>query len=65
MEISFELSLKFMIMFKAICIVLKSITSEGATYIQEGDANAAYDAITSFEFVFILHLMIDTLEVNP
>ena len=52
------------IMFEATCSVLKNIISDGATYAQLGDADAAYDRITLFEFVFILHLMIDIMEIT-
>ena len=52
------------IMFEATCSVLRNIISDGATYAQRGDADAAYDGITSFEFVFILHLMIDIMEIT-
>ncbi|KAH7681774.1 Zinc finger TTF-type protein, partial [Dioscorea alata] len=37
---------------------------ETTTYTQRGDADVAYDAITSFEFVFILHLMIEIMKVT-
>ena len=47
-------------MFEATCSVLRNIISDGAIYAQREDADAAYDGITSFEFMFILHLMIDT-----
>ena len=51
-------------MFEATCSVLRNIVSDGATYAQRGDVDAAYDGITSFEFVFILHLMIDIMEIT-
>jgi hypothetical protein len=37
--------------------VLEKIIKEGSTYFQRGDANVAYEMITSFKFIFILHLM--------
>ena len=49
-------------MFEATCSVLKNIISDGATYAQRTNADVAYDRITSFEFVFVLHLMIDIME---
>ena len=52
------------IMFEATCLVLRSIIFYGASYAQWGDANAAYDGIISFEFVFILHLMNDIMEIT-
>ena len=50
------------IMFEATCSVLKNIIADGATYAQWAETDAAYDGITSFEFVFVLHLMIDIME---
>ena len=51
-------------MFEATCSVLRNIVSDRATYAQRGDADVAYDGITSFEFVFILHLMIDIMKIT-
>ncbi|XP_016177983.1 zinc finger MYM-type protein 1-like [Arachis ipaensis] len=48
-------------MFDATCEVLEKSTEEG-NFSTRGDASAAYDAITSFEFVFVLHLMRNILE---
>ncbi|QHO19723.1 Zinc finger MYM-type protein [Arachis hypogaea] len=50
-------------MFDATCEVLEKSTEEG-NFSTRGDASAAYDAITSFELVFVLHLMINILEVS-
>ncbi|KAL5774680.1 hypothetical protein ACOSP7_012237 [Xanthoceras sorbifolium] len=44
-------------LFGPTCVVLQNIINDGSNYTQRGDADAAYDAITSFEFIFILHLM--------
>ncbi|XP_052117773.1 uncharacterized protein LOC127747672 [Arachis duranensis] len=49
-------------MFDATCEVLEKSTEEG-NFSTRGDASATYDAITSSEFVFILHLMRNILEV--
>ncbi|XP_016162244.1 zinc finger MYM-type protein 1-like [Arachis ipaensis] len=46
-----------------IVIVLEKSTEEG-NFFPHGDASAAYDAITSFEFVFVLHLMRNILEIS-
>ena len=46
-----------MIMFDATHSILKVTIYEGATYTQRTCANSAYNSITSFEFMFILHLM--------
>ncbi|XP_057755436.1 uncharacterized protein LOC130974584 [Arachis stenosperma] len=42
---------------------LKKSTEE-SNFSTRGDASAAYDAITSFEFVFVMHLMRNILEVS-
>ncbi|KAL5758277.1 hypothetical protein ACOSP7_020888 [Xanthoceras sorbifolium] len=44
-------------LFSPTCVVLQNIINDGSNYTQRGDADTAYDAITSFEFIFILHLM--------
>ena len=51
-------------MFDATCSVLKNIIVDEKTYLQYGDANSAYDVITSFEFVFIFHLMREIMEIT-
>jgi hypothetical protein len=43
--------------FGPTCLVLENIIKGGSTYYQRGDANAAYKMITSFKFIFILHLI--------
>ncbi|XP_016169718.1 zinc finger MYM-type protein 1-like [Arachis ipaensis] len=50
-------------MFDATCEVLEKSSEEG-NFSTRGDTSAAYDAITSFEFVFVLHLMRKILEVS-
>jgi hypothetical protein len=44
-------------LFNPACSVLEKIVKEGSTYSQRGDADVAYEMITSFKFIFILHLM--------
>jgi hypothetical protein len=44
--------------------VLENIINEGSTYSQRGDANAAYKMITSFQFIFILHLMKEIIGIT-
>ncbi|XP_025692312.1 uncharacterized protein [Arachis hypogaea] len=39
-------------------------STEKGNFSTHGDVSTAYDAITSFEFVFVLHLMINILEVS-
>jgi hypothetical protein len=43
--------------YSATCIVINTISKDGASYSQRGDVEATYLALTSFEFVFILLLM--------
>ena len=50
-------------MFDATCEVLVKSIKEG-NYSTRDDATAAYDSITSFEFVFLQHLMRNILEVS-
>jgi hypothetical protein len=51
-------------MFGATCSVLEIITREGSTYSQRGDANAAYNMIISFGFIFTLHLMKEIMGIT-
>ncbi|KAK4549592.1 hypothetical protein RGQ29_032748 [Quercus rubra] len=43
-------------MFDATCKVINTISEEGANYKQRGDTEGAYQVLTSFEFILILHL---------
>lgn len=51
----------FMRLYGPTIVVLDKIEKESSTYSQRGDANAAYKMVTSFEFVFILHLMMEIM----
>jgi hypothetical protein len=44
-------------MFNLTCVVLENIIKERSSYSQRGDVNVIYTMITSFKFIFILHLM--------
>jgi hypothetical protein len=44
--------------------MLENIINEGSTYSQRGDANVAYKMITSFQFIFILHLMKEIMGIT-
>ncbi|KAH9697196.1 TTF-type domain-containing protein [Citrus sinensis] len=48
----------------ATCSVLLNIIEDGTNAFQRGDADAAYEAMTSFEFVFILHLMKEIMAIT-
>ncbi|XP_004289450.1 PREDICTED: zinc finger MYM-type protein 1-like [Fragaria vesca subsp. vesca] len=47
--------------FGPVCQVLINIIDEGKNT-QAGDADAAYESMTTYQFVFILHLMEDIME---
>lgn len=50
-------------LFSATCSVIKDMINDPeSTLNQHSEADGVYDAITSFEFVFILHLMRETME---
>ncbi|KAH9647563.1 TTF-type domain-containing protein [Citrus sinensis] len=51
-------------MFNATCSVLLNIIEDGTNAFQRGDVDAAYEAMTSFEFVFILHLMKEIMAIT-
>lgn len=50
--------------YAPICSVLNNISERGANYAQRGDAEAAFLTLTSFDFVFILHLMKQIMEIT-
>ncbi|XP_071724718.1 uncharacterized protein [Rutidosis leptorrhynchoides] len=50
-------------LFHSTCVVLEKCSEEG-NYSTRGEATSAYDAITTFEFVFLLHLMKDMLGIS-
>ena len=51
-------------MFDATCKVINTISEEGANYKQRGDAEGAYQVLTSFEFILILHLMKEIMGIT-
>ncbi|XP_030924768.1 zinc finger MYM-type protein 1-like [Quercus lobata] len=51
-------------MFDATCKVINTISEEGANYKQRGDAKGAYQVLTSFEFILILHLMKEMMGIT-
>ncbi|QHN91939.1 Zinc finger MYM-type protein [Arachis hypogaea] len=51
-------------MYGATLTVLQKIIIDGSTYSQRGDADSAYNTLTSFEFVLILHLMKDMMGIT-
>ncbi|XP_028092674.1 zinc finger MYM-type protein 1-like [Camellia sinensis] len=51
-------------MFSATCAVLRNIINDRSKLNQRVEAHGVYDSITSFEFVFILHLMRDIMEIT-
>nr|XP_023872349.1 zinc finger MYM-type protein 1-like [Quercus suber] len=51
-------------MFDATCKVINTISEEGANYKQCGDTEGAYQVLTSFEFILILHLMKEIMGIT-
>ncbi|XP_071724873.1 uncharacterized protein [Rutidosis leptorrhynchoides] len=51
-------------MFSAICEILMIIFDDGATSTQRADADTTYEVLTSYEFVFTLHLVMKVLEIT-
>ena len=51
-------------MVDATCKVINIISEEGANYKQRGDAEGAYQVLTSFEFILILHLMKEIMGIT-
>ncbi|XP_062112624.1 uncharacterized protein LOC133823788 [Humulus lupulus] len=51
-------------MFNSTYVVLSKITNERVSYSQRGDADFACNQLLSFEFVFILHLMKEILQIT-
>ncbi|KAH9708287.1 TTF-type domain-containing protein [Citrus sinensis] len=51
-------------MFSATCEVLINFVEDRVTYASRADADAAYKAITSFKFVFVLHFMKNIMAVT-
>ena len=52
-----------MIVIYATCFVLENVIKDGNFCSQKSEADGAYDIMTSFEFVFILHLMRELLGI--
>ncbi|KAK9675901.1 hypothetical protein RND81_11G039900 [Saponaria officinalis] len=50
-------------MYNASCSVLQTVIKEGKSA-QRGEADKAYDDMTSFEFVLVLHIMIQILRIT-
>ncbi|XP_071721677.1 uncharacterized protein, partial [Rutidosis leptorrhynchoides] len=51
-------------MFSATCEILMIIIDDGATSTQRADADTTYEVLTSYEFVFTLHLVMKVLEIT-
>ncbi|GAA0145125.1 hypothetical protein LIER_05386 [Lithospermum erythrorhizon] len=52
-------------MYDATCSVLKDIINDrSCTSGQRSEADGVYDKITSFEFIFLLHMMVEILEIT-
>ena len=51
-------------MFDATCFVLENVIDDGNSSTQRSEADGAYDIMTYFEFVFILHIMRELLRIT-
>ncbi|KAL9690219.1 hypothetical protein QQ045_010616 [Rhodiola kirilowii] len=51
-------------MFSATFEVLMTIKSDGNTHSQRGEASSVYETMTSFYFIFIMHLMREVLDIT-
>ncbi|XP_065635636.1 uncharacterized protein LOC136070129 [Quercus suber] len=51
-------------MFDATCKVINTISEERANYKQRGDAEGAYQVLTSFEFVLVLHMIKEIMGIT-
>ncbi|XP_071722835.1 uncharacterized protein [Rutidosis leptorrhynchoides] len=51
-------------MFSATCEILMIIIDDGATSTQRANADTTYEVLTSYEFVFTLHLVMKVLEIT-
>ena len=51
-------------MFDHILLVLSEIINDKSSLSTKASADRAYDIMTSFEFVFILHFMVELLEMT-
>ena len=51
-------------MFDATCKVIDTISEEEANYKQRGDAEGVYQILTSFEFILILHMIKEIMEIT-
>jgi len=60
----FQSICSLMRMYDATCTVFDNIIDDEATYSQIGDASAASKLLSSFEFIFILHLMFKIMGIT-
>ncbi|KAK9670576.1 hypothetical protein RND81_13G210600 [Saponaria officinalis] len=51
-------------MFSATCSIFHKLIDEGDTSVERAQATTALDTMTSFEFIFLLHLMKKVLELS-
>ncbi|KAF1884657.1 hypothetical protein Lal_00028541 [Lupinus albus] len=50
-------------MYNATCVVFLKIIENGSSYLTRIDDDVAYNTITSFEFILILHLMKEIMRI--
>jgi len=51
-------------LYNASCLVLQKIIVDGSTYSQRGDADAALNMLSLFEFILILHMMKEIMGIT-
>ncbi|KAH1046827.1 hypothetical protein J1N35_037611 [Gossypium stocksii] len=51
-------------MYNATSIVLENLKNTASNYSQRGEAHNAYNRLSSFEFIFILHIMKEVLGIT-
>ena len=50
--------------YDATCCILEKLSENGSNYCQNGDAYMAYNHLTTFDFVLVLHLMRNTMGIT-
>ena len=51
-------------LYNASCLVLQKIIVDGSTYSQMDDVDAAFNMLSSFEFILILHMMKEIMGIT-
>ena len=54
----------FVKLYNASCLVLQKNIVNGSTYSQRGDVDAAFNMMSSFTFILILHMMKEIIGIT-